>query len=55
MTGINGYIYIEKQRVTGILNSNVGTLVVEGIAVASVFAPQSACINGTELDAPKAD
>ena len=27
MTGINGYIYIEKQRVTGILNSNVGTLV----------------------------
>jgi len=28
MTGINGYIYIEKQRVTGILNSNVGTLVI---------------------------
>jgi hypothetical protein len=55
MTGINGYIYIEKQRVTGILNSNVGTLVVKGVAVAAVLPFQSAGINSTELDAPKAD
>jgi hypothetical protein len=28
---------------------------VESIAVASVLSLQSACVNGTELDAPKAD
>jgi hypothetical protein len=29
--------------------------VVESIAVASVLSLQSACVNGTELDTPKAD
>ena len=27
----------------------------KGIAIAPVFSFQSACINGTELDAPEAD
>jgi hypothetical protein len=53
MTGINGYIYIEKQRVTGILNSNVGTLVEKGIAVASVPPFQSSGVYSSEFDAPK--
>ena len=52
MTGINGYIYIEKQRVTGTLNSNVGTLVVKGIAETSVLPFQSSSVYCSELDAP---
>jgi len=55
MTGMNGYIYNEKQCVTDILNSNVGTAVVESVAVALVLSFQSAAINGTELDAPETD
>ena len=55
MTGVNGRIYFEKQRVTVNSNSNVGTLVEKGIAVASVFPFQSSSIKTSELDAPQSN
>jgi transposase len=42
----------KKQCVKGISNSNVGTLVKEGVAVAAVLSLQAPGIFGSELDAP---
>ena len=55
MTGMNGYIYNEKQCVTGISNSNVGTLVIECVAVASVLTLQSLSVYNSEFDASQSD
>ena len=53
VTGINGYIYNEKQCVTVIFNSNVGTAVIKGITVASVPSLQSPRVCDSKLDAPE--
>ena len=39
MTGMNRYIYNEKQCVTGILNSNVGTAVIDDMSEVDLLFP----------------